>query len=65
MNKKLLVDSTTIGKADDGSSFKTGDVQRFIHFSPAGKAQANSRLVKNSVDEAICSINRIEAIRFY
>ncbi|WP_313106927.1 hypothetical protein [Pseudescherichia vulneris] len=50
MNKKLLVDLTTIGKADDASSFKTGDVQRFIHFSPAGKAEANNRSVKNSVN---------------
>ncbi|GAL57812.1 hypothetical protein EV102420_08_02750 [Pseudescherichia vulneris NBRC 102420] len=50
VNKKLLVDSTTIGKADDASSFKTGDVQRFIHFSPARKAEANNRSVKNSVN---------------
>jgi len=50
VNKKLLVDLTTIGKADDASSFKIGDVQRFIHFSPAGKAEANNRSVKNSVN---------------
>jgi len=38
VNKRLLVDSTTIRKADDASSFETGYVQQFIHFSPIGKA---------------------------